>query len=446
VRSPSSPPQPPRAPPSAAPSPLEKTAPPSLTFHQLRPSGSRDLGPLRSPHISRRQILLTYHPSGDLSVEQIGRSPLRLDGRVTTSGVLRPGGLIEVENRLVLRYTHRPAAWLRPLPEGHMDPFPFGAADRFGVVGESPLAWELRRQAAFLAACDEHVLVTGPSGSGKELIVQAIHRQSRRGQRPLLSRNAATIPDTLIDAELFGNLRNYPNPGTPERPGLLGEADGGALFLDELGELPLRLQAHLLRVMDRGEYQRLGEAKLRRADLRLLAATNRDLSELKHDLVARFPHRMELPGLDARIDDIVLIARHLFAQILAGAPALRAAAPPDGPVLGLEFIVALVTYPFTTHVRELSGLLWSALKAPHGPVLQPPAGAPTRPPPSDVYDTPTPTPAPLATPAHAASELTREQIQAALDRCGGVKDRAWRELGLRSRFQLHRLLKRWGLD
>ena len=132
------------------------------------------------------------------------------------------------------------------------------------------------------------MLVRGESGTGKELCAAAIHGLSARGARPLVARNAATFPAGLVDAELFGNAKNYPNPGTAERDGLIGEADGTTLFLDEIGELPAAPQAHLLRVLDRnGEYQRLGDSRPRCADLRVVAATDRAVSELKHDFAAR---------------------------------------------------------------------------------------------------------------------------------------------------------------
>src|SRR5690348_15490748 len=127
-----------------------------------------------------------------------------------------------------------------------------------------------------------HVLLTGASGTGKELAARAIHALSKRSGQRLVARNAATLPESLIDAELFGNAKNYPNPGMAERAGLVGQADGSTLFLDEIAELPSSSQAHLLRVLDDGEYHRLGDGLARRSDFRLVAATNRDVSSLKH--------------------------------------------------------------------------------------------------------------------------------------------------------------------
>src|SRR5205807_1302663 len=124
-------------------------------------------------------------------------------------------------------------------------------------------------------------------GCGKELVAQGIHALSSRRARKIVSRNAATFPDTLVDAELFGNAPNYPNQGMPERAGLIGEADGSTLFLDELGELPEALQTRLLRVLDSGEYQRLGDSRRRSASFRFVAATHRSLEKLREDVAAR---------------------------------------------------------------------------------------------------------------------------------------------------------------
>ncbi|MEZ4451579.1 MAG: sigma 54-interacting transcriptional regulator [Nannocystaceae bacterium] len=407
-----------------------------LTLGRMRPSGREDTGPLRAAHVSRRQLALTYTESG-LLVEQIGRGALRLNGHTVDRGLCNVGDLIEVEGRFLLLASQRPGSWLKSQATGEALPFPFGAADRWGIVGETPIAWALREQAAFLASRDEHVLVLGPSGSGKELVVQAIHALSGRSAHPLIARNAATIPETLIDAELFGNLKNYPNPGMPERPGLLGEADGSTLFLDEIGELPQRMQAHLLRVMDRGEYQRLGESHGRSTRVRIAAATNRDTRELKPDFLARFAHRIRVPGLSERPEDIALIARHLVLSIGASDPGLVAPFLREGePTFSPRLVEALIGYRFTTNVRELAEILWRALGSSPGNTLEAP---------EDLLPVARPAPREPAQ-SQGATAITREQILAVLERCDGIKEVAWRELGLRNRFQLHRLLKRLGIE
>ena len=137
----------------------------------------------------------------------------------------------------------------------------------------------------------EHVLVSGESGTGKELLANALHARSSRAKQPLVSRNASTFPETLIDAGLFGNAKN--NPGTPERPGLFGQATDATLFLDEIAELPQTLQTHLLSVLDAGECQRLGEAHARHANLRLIGATNPRTSLISEAAIGRRRIRTE---------------------------------------------------------------------------------------------------------------------------------------------------------
>ena len=176
-----------------------------------------------------------------------------------------------------------------------------------------------------MAARREHVLVLGESGTGKELVAQAIHALGPRSGRRLVARSAATVPATLIDAELFGNAPSYPNAGMAERPGLVGEADGSTLFLDEIGELPVELQTHLLRLLDGGDYQRLGDARRRTADLRVVGATNRPTGQLKADLAARFPLRVHAPGLHERRDDVMLVARHVLRELVEERRRARAA-------------------------------------------------------------------------------------------------------------------------
>ena len=165
-------------------------------------------------------------------------------------------------------------------------------------------------------------------------MARAIHAASPRAAHPIVSRNAATLPEGIVDAELFGNARNYPNVGAPERPGLIGAADGTTLFLDEFGELPRAVQVHLLRVLDQGEYQRLGESRLSQSDLRLIAATNRPPSVLKEDVLARLTFRIEVPDFHARKEDVPLLARHLLRRILSRDAELavsRASCDAEGP-------------------------------------------------------------------------------------------------------------------
>ena len=199
--------------------------------------GSNDpAATVENPFLSR--VHLRIEPRADgLFVESLGKRPLRLGGDETGSATVRPGDLLEIKGLYSFFCVNRPST----MPAlGGGAAHTFGAADAHGLVGESVAAWKLRAEIAFCGARAAHVLITGASGTGKELVAQAIHASSSRARLKLVTRNAATFPGGLIDAELFGNMAHYPNGGMPERPGLIGQADGSTLFLDEIGELPGR--------------------------------------------------------------------------------------------------------------------------------------------------------------------------------------------------------------
>jgi DNA-binding NtrC family response regulator len=317
---------------------------------------------LACPRISRSQLRLTAGAGPGLVVDNIGSCPMLLEGRESLHAELMPGDTLLLRNELLLMCIRR--APLAPLGSD-AQPFPvheFGHADAFGLVGEGELVWHLRQQILAVAQQRAHVLVLGESGCGKELVAQAIHARSSRARLPMVSRNAATIPEGLADAELFGNVRGYPNPGMPERPGLIGQAHESTLFLDEFAELPSALQTHLLRVMDEGEYQRLGDATQLRADLRIVAATNRPAADLRHDALARFKIRVAVPDLNARKEDIPLIAvyllrRHAKADAALAARFFRDGAHDGWPRLSPGLVEALIRHQYSTHVRELDALL-----------------------------------------------------------------------------------------
>jgi two-component system nitrogen regulation response regulator GlnG/two-component system response regulator HydG len=388
-----------------------------LPLVRQRPGRNARTGPLSAERLSREQLRLTPRGS-QIEVDNVGRRGLQVNGQAHTSARVSAGDVLELERELLLLVELRPRA-LPPAPCDHA----FGEPDADGVVGESVAAWELRRRLAFVGARVGHVLLLGASGSGKELAARAVHRLSGR-HGPLVARNAATFPETLLDAELFGNRADYPNPGMPARAGAVGEADGGTLFLDEIGEVSHAMQAHLLRVLDAGEYQRLGDAGPRRADLRAVGATNRALDALKHDLLARFDHRIQLPDLAARRADIPLLAQHFLRDMAASDPSLFA----DRPRLHPRFVSALVRYRFTTHARELRQLLWRAAAASSGKYLDLPLDL--APPPKAERD---------------PGSLTKDEILAAYRLFDGVQARVPAHLGLRDRFQLGRLEKKLGI-
>ncbi len=414
---------------------------PRLRFFRFRPPAPTETRALEGPRISRLQLKLTPLDDERIEVENVGRCALLVDGEVVDRTVVRVGETITLKNALLLAVVRRP---VRPEPIRNFSArlsFDFGTADHHGLVGESPAMWALREQLAFAARSPHHVLLLGPSGVGKEIAARALHALSSRGGRPLISRNAATLPESLVDAELFGTAKNYPNAGMPERAGLIREADGSTLFLDEIGELPAQLQAHLLRVLDRGgEYQTLGESRVSRSDLRLVAATNRDTTELKHDFAARFALRIEVPGLEQRREDIPLLVRHLLSLAVAQHPDLaerfferrngRTAEARLDPAL----VDGLVRHAYTHHIRELERLLWLALSTSRGQFI---AATP------EVLRELS---APPERGDESAPEPDREMIEAALAEANGSVTRAARRLGLKNRFVLYRLMKRHGLQ
>src|SRR5437870_9184990 len=183
----------------------------------------------------------------------------------------------------------------------------------------------MRQALELVARVAEHkttVLITGERGTGKEVIAQAIHRASPRAAQPFVAVNCAAIPDTLLESELFGYVKGAFTGAAGDRAGLFEQADGGTLLWDEIGELPLPLQAKLLRVLQESEIRRVGDQKTRRVDVRLLAATAKDLAaeagagRFRHDLFDRLNVvTIHLPPLAQRREDIVPLARHFAVQL-----------------------------------------------------------------------------------------------------------------------------------
>lgn len=412
---------------------------PRLKLYRQRPGVLEAAGVLTSPHVSREQLHVRVAPDGRLSIRRVGRLRLLHAGEEIDEVALYPGDVIELRNVLQLMVVRRPTL-LPSLPNPRARLHPFGEPDSAGLVGESPVLWDLRQRLEFIAGREGHVLVLGESGTGKELVARAIHLGSTRASRPLVARNAATFPETLIDAELFGNARNYPNPGMLERSGIIGEADGSTLFLDEIGELPLALQAHLLRVLDRGEYQRLGESAQRHSDFRFIAATNRAPEELKHDILARLGWRLSVPDLNQRREDIPLLVRHLLRRMAEKDPGLGRffkPGPDPEPRVTPAMMRTLLRHRYTTHVRELQALLLHAMSHTLGSYIDLCPGLPIDEEPLELA---------RETPEIDADAIPPAVIQAALDRHNGVQAKVWQELGLKSRFVLIRLIKKYDLN
>lgn len=238
------------------------------------------------------------------------------------------------------------------------------------IIGESDsLKWALQ-QVEKVAPTAAPVLLQGETGTGKELVAQAIHNRSDRKDEPIIKVNCAALPATLIEGELFGHERGAFTGATNRKPGRFDLADGGTLFLDEVADLPLELQSKLLRVLQSGEFERLGGSETLSVDVRIIAATNRDLQiavdkgEFRPDLFYRigtFP--ITLPPLRSRPGDIALLAEHFVRK---HAPNLQK----DVAAISAVMLDRLNRYDWPGNVRELEGVVQRALISSSGPVLK----------------------------------------------------------------------------
>src|SRR5690606_5527368 len=189
-----------------------------LVFCEQRPGSSLATPAWTSTRISRRQLRLRLLDGARVGVQNVGRRELLVNGLPAKQATLGVGDTLMVKASALFVVEARPREF-PALRHYAGPPFGFGEPDAHGMVGESPHAWRLREQLAAAAAANLHVLLLGESGAGKELAAKVVHGLSARSGGPMVERNAATIPSTLLDAELFGNVRNFPNTGSPERPG-----------------------------------------------------------------------------------------------------------------------------------------------------------------------------------------------------------------------------------
>jgi transcriptional regulator with PAS, ATPase and Fis domain len=294
---------------------------------------------------------------------------------------------------------------------------------------------DLRRRIERAAAAPFAALVCGESGTGKELVARALHRGGPRRARRFCALNCAALSDELIESELFGHARGAFTGAVRDRAGLFEDADGGVLFLDEVGDLSARAQAKLLRVLQDGEVRRIGENVTRRVEPRIVAATNRDLYDdaaggrFRRDLLYRLDViRLNTPPLRDRIEDVALLAERFWRRLMdrTGGRA----------VLTAGVFAALARYHWPGNVRELQNVMAAlAVAAPaRGRVLAShlPALVRTQ---ADLEDT--------LTLSAARRRLEARLVRAALARAGGRRSQAAAELGV-TRQGLAKLLVRHG--
>ncbi|WP_433936611.1 sigma 54-interacting transcriptional regulator [Sorangium cellulosum] len=303
-----------------------------------------------------------------------------------------------------------------------------------------------------LAASDLPVLVLGETGAGKENAAAAVHHWSARAQRPLITLNCAALPETLVESELFGYEKGAFSDARAPKPGLLERAHGGTVFLDEIGELPLGAQAKLLRALEVKRITRLGDVRDREVDIRVVAATNRDLEaeveagRFRQDLLFRLSAAVvELPPLRDRRRELPILARLFLAEACArtGRPALD---------LSEAALAALFAHPFPGNVRELKNAMEYAAATADGPVIEPWC-LPERIAGLDVAPRPAADPSapPAAAPfrfkpiAEEIRDIERTRMCQALDAAEGVQKRAAALLGMPVRTFTFKL-KQYGIS
>ncbi|HTD70052.1 MAG TPA: sigma-54 dependent transcriptional regulator [Gemmatimonadales bacterium] len=314
------------------------------------------------------------------------------------------------------------------------------------LIAESQPMRQALDMVARVAGHPTTVLITGERGTGKEVIAQAIHRASPRAAGPFVAVNCAAIPDTLLESELFGYVKGAFTGAAGDRPGLFEQADGGTLLLDEIGELPLALQAKLLRVLQENEIRRVGDQKTRRVDVRLLAATAKDLAaeaaagRFRHDLFDRLNVvAIHLRPLSERRADIAPLAGH-FAARLAGRLGRRVA-------LSEAALQWLGEQPWPGNVRSLEHAIERAAVLSEKEVLEPSDFRPNPGLASGVSLTPGASPGlpGTGTLKDAVEGAERQAITAALGAAGGNRREAAKRLGVSLRTLFYKM-DRYGID
>jgi two-component system response regulator HydG len=308
-----------------------------------------------------------------------------------------------------------------------------------GVVGSSPQMRNLLTMMRQFAPTQTPVLITGESGSGKELIAQAIHGNSKRAKTRFVPLNCAGLSESILEDELFGHVKGAFTGADRDREGRFEYADGGTLFLDEVGDMPLLMQAKLLRVLESGEMTRLGSNESRHVNVRLISATNRDLNEavkkgtFREDLYFRIKGvELHLPALRERREDIPLLCRHFVAKF---AKEMDKPVPP----ISEDAQLALVRYAWPGNVRQLMNVMQNATVL-AGDMIEP------RHLPAELLqsgdssaDTGTSVPTGLS-----LDQIEKQAIRNTLRLCNGNREQAAKMLGIGER-TLYRKLKEYGL-
>lgn len=406
-----------------------------MAFVDFRMPGMDGIAVLRArqDHATARQVplvMLTAYASSSNTIEAMTLGAF--------DHLVKPVGRAEIVE-VVQRALHSAADAPEP---GAASLAPAEEAD--ALIGHSPAMRTVHKRIGLAAGAELPVLITGETGTGKELAARALHRASARAQRAFVAVNCAAIPLELMESELFGHRKGAFSGATSDRIGLIRQADGGSLFLDEIGDLPLPMQGKLLRFLQEGEVTPLGGNGAQKVDVRVLAATHRDLAawastgQFRSDLRYRLNVvPIELPPLRERGDDILLLATH-FLQSAGGA---ARALSPDAQRRVLD-------HPWPGNVRELRNVMQRCALLVRGHTIA--AGdldeALGEPLPGDLLQ-PQPADAPTGTQSlpEAVAQLEKRMIQAALTQAQGNRAEAARQLGIHRQL-LYRKLDDYGLQ
>ncbi|WP_114996729.1 sigma-54-dependent transcriptional regulator [Xanthomonas campestris] len=406
-----------------------------MAFVDFRMPGMDGIAVLRArqDHATARQVplvMLTAYASSSNTIEAMTLGAF--------DHLVKPVGRAEIVE-VVQRALHSAADAPEP---GAASAAP--AEDADALIGHSPAMRTVHKRIGLAASADLPVLITGETGTGKELAARALHHASARAQRAFVAVNCAAIPLELMESELFGHRKGAFSGATSDRIGLIRQADGGTLFLDEIGDMPLPMQGKLLRFLQEGEVTPLGGNGAQKVDVRVLAATHRDLAawastgQFRSDLRYRLNVvPIELPPLRERGDDILLLATH-FLQSAGGA---ARALSPDAQRRVLD-------YPWPGNVRELRNVMQRCALLVRGHTIA--AGdldeALGEPLPGDLLQS-QPADAPTGTQSlpEAVAQLEKRMIQAALTQAQGNRAEAARQLGIHRQL-LYRKLDDYGLQ
>jgi DNA-binding NtrC family response regulator len=395
-----------------------------LDLHLPDMDGVELLGKLKELQPELEALLLTAHGSIETAILAMKKGAYDY--------LTKPFHLPELEVHIQkacekVRLARRERQWVQQLRY---------ESPRYQLIGSSPAMRKVVQLLEKVAPTDATVLVRGASGTGKELVARALHANSSRSDRPLVTINCAALTESLLESELFGHEKGAFTGAVQAKPGLVEVAEGGTLFIDEIGEMAPGLQAKLLRVLEDGHFRRVGGTREQRADVRVVAATNRLLEDelkagrFREDLYYRLNVvTIYLPPLRERRQDIPELAEHFLATRQVGPVRSR---------LDAHALTALGRYHWPGNVRELANVLERAQILAEDHVITtddfPEGLLLTAPAPAD----------PAADPCHLR-EVERRHVQEMLRQAQGNKVLAARQLGI-SRRALYRLIEKYHLD